>query len=313
MTTLFENLPILNAAVPTLADKVSDAAAHGQAYREAVEAYLDRLPARRAEIAELTQQVQQALESVKDRAAAERGVLAGGVKELDAALEQGLEDLDESRDRVQEGLRSAAAAMKALQEKLADAAERAREAEEQTSSRFEALRGGLDSGRSELDGFVDTAGNAADGLEGELAEAQQSVAAAADVLEAKMTVFATEHVAERLDETAERLRQLQHEHHDAVGGAIEALGEGSKAVGDDVREKVAEDVTPPVTRGLEEIAEAMGTLGEKAAEARQSCQSAREDLDRQLDALRQRFPSLEAALEAVRQAALQNGVSWPRA
>ena len=142
-------------AVP---ESVGRMAALAGAYHAKVQAYVQRLDAKRQRVEALQAQVDGALQGLQDRASNERPVLEGGIKQVETAVEQARGAIDEALEDLAGALDKAVQAAAALQSELSEAADRTATAQSGAGDALEALRGQLTTSGSELETTVDEAG-----------------------------------------------------------------------------------------------------------------------------------------------------------
>ncbi len=313
MTTssLAETLPFLDAAVPAVSGKVGAVVAQGEAYKKAVQEYLDRLDSKRAAIEKLKEQVVEALEALESTASDERPVLEGSFRELDDALDQARTALEQEEREARDGLEDVGRAMTELRGRLGEVEGRLGDAQEEVLGRLEGLRGGMASSQSSLGDFVDTAVDTGDGAETVLSDVRQAVEKGTGELAEQMQTFADKHVDARLKETAERIEGLFGKHEDAVNGAAEALGEGCQGLAESTAKEIGQEI---VERGSDKTAkfgEAVLNLGTTHDKAQEAASSEREEGTEAAQGVEEWIEPLDGAVAEVKRAASVVGLDWP--
>jgi chromosome segregation ATPase len=310
MTSLFETLPILEKAVPTVPGKFEEAARDGQAYVQAVRAFLDHIEDKHHNATEMRQQVQNVLEALEQQATEEHGQLDTALTALEHALEEALASIQGDEGEVKAALDTAGTALDELKTDLTEAATRTHTAQEDASGEFEELGKELESDRAELDTAVDGVVAKAGELDTAIGQGRQAVTTAMNGLSEKMR-HALDEAKGHLNEAQARIQTQLGQLETQIGQALGDLSAGKTKVLEDLQRQVADDVRQRLDTAVGDMVEAIGTLGTTIEAAQQACQTDREQVEPEVESLRDRFPPLQGAVTQVQQTCREVGAEWP--
>jgi chromosome segregation ATPase len=310
MTSLFDTLPILEKAVPTVPGKFEEAARDGQAYVQAVRAFLDQVEQKHHTATDLRQQVQNLLDAVEQQATEEHGQLDTALTTLETALQEALGAIQADEGEVKTALDGAGTALDDLKTSLIGAATRTEAAEHGASGEFQELGKALETDRGELEGAVQGVVAKAGELDTAVGQQRQAVTAAMNGLSAKMTQVFGEAKGELADARTKVqgfLNQLEGE----ISTALGELSQGKAKVIQELEQQVTTEVRQCLDDAVGHMVDAIGTLGTTIAAAQQACQADREQVEPEVESLRDRFPTLQGAVTQVQETCRNVGAEWP--
>jgi chromosome segregation ATPase len=310
MTSLFETLPILEKAVPTVPGKFEEAARDGQAYVQAVRAFVGRIEEKHHAVTELRHQVQNVLDALEHQASEEHGALDTALKALETALEQALTAIEHDEGEVKTALDTAGHALDALKTELTEAGTRTKTAEEHTATEFEQLAKELESDRAELDTAIHAVIAKAGELDTAIGQGRQAVTTAVHGLSEKMT-HTLDEAKGQLGEAHTRVQAQLNQLEGEISAALGDLSQGKTKVLGELEQQVAAEVRQCLDTAVGTLVDAIGTLGTTIAAAHQACQTEREHIEPEVESLRDRFPPLQGAVGQVQVTCREVGAEWP--
>jgi chromosome segregation ATPase len=310
MTSLFETLPLLEKALPTVPGKFEEAARDGQAYIQAVRGFLGDIEQKHHNLTELRQQVQTVLDALEEQATQEHTALDAALKTLDTAVDQTLASVQEDEGEVKTAVDASSTALDQLKADLTGAAARTRAAQQEATGEFEDLWKALESDRSELESAVQGVVAKAGELDTEITQGRAAVAQALTGLGDKMEQ-ALEQARAQLGEARARVQSQLSQLEGELGEAVGELATGRGKVIDDLEKQVASDVRQKIDEAVGNLVEAIGSLGTGMIAALDACRTDREQVEPEVESLRGRFPPLLGAVTSVQQTCREVGADWP--
>ncbi len=200
---LQEDLDVLQLTVPTVSEDVAKVLEQSAAYGDAVKALIDDMDGKREAATSLLEMVRRGLSALERSAEAQRSALEQALKGTEAALQEVVTKLGEGRDRVQQQSDAAEQQLKALQTSLAAAGDTAKADQDAADGKLDALVAALGTDQQELGQAVATAKQAADAVEGAIAEGVAKAAEGMKDLAARIDLV-EEKVPGHLNDTYER-------------------------------------------------------------------------------------------------------------
>lgn len=310
MTSLYESLPILDKTVPTVPGKFEEAAREGQAYVEAVRAFLQRIEEKHHVATDLRQQLQAALNALEQQATDEQGALDTSLKSLEKTLQEALSAVEEDEGEVKTAADATGRAMEALKADLEGAGDRTRAAQESATGEFEELWKELEQDRGEVETAVQGVVAKAAELDTAIGEGRQAVTQALGGLAEKMGQT-LEEARGQLGQASARLQSQLGQLEGEIGQGLGDLSQGRDRLLEDLRTRVASDVRQRLDEAVGTMVEAIGALGTGIAAAQEACQADRVQVEPEVEALRERFPPLQGAVTSVQQTCREVGAEWP--
>jgi chromosome segregation ATPase len=309
MTSLYENLPALEAAAQEAAPLLGRLLAHGEAAERAATTLLDEVDERRKEVDALERDVASALDALAEATSAGETRIEREVEEAAAACDGMRHEWRETEDETGRAAEAAAESVEQVGERMSAVGEEVAAEEDESAAAVGRLEEGLRAAEGDLQVAVASAVGAAQGLEAAVAAARAGVEGAADRLRAQLAELATL-VDERMQATLAHIRTtcgnhvaLIEQNNDALEMHLQTLAETVTARAIEDGEELRSEVGPTIEAfsSLRGAVEAASTaVGEEASAVSES-----------YGTLTGKVGPLMAGVNAVREAASRVGVSWP--
>jgi hypothetical protein len=309
MTSLFENLPALEAAAQETGPLMDRLQRHGEETQRATEAVLEDIEERRSEVDALEKDVEAALAALAREAAAGRARVDQGIEEAAAASDALQQELRETQEELAAAGDAAERSLGSLAARMRSAGEEAGQEEDRSAAAVASLREGLEEAERTLQEAVAGAVTSGEALEMTVEQARERLAAAASGLR--------ERLAAMLESARGRMGATLAEVESLCDGHAAQLREQGEAT--DVR--CAEIAAAALTR-MDDYVEALqeawrpafdelNLLREQVGAAQEAVEADGDLITETWTVVRGRTDQLLATVAAVKEAASRVGLAWP--
>jgi len=309
-TSLYENLPALEAAAQEVHPELDRLRKHGEQTERSAQALLESIEEHREEVDALEKDVEAALTALARDAAAGEARVSHGVEEVAAASDALQRELHETEQEVASASRAAEEALDALEARMRSAGEEAEQAEDRVTAAIASLGESLREGESTLHAAVEGVAAEAGALEAEVDQAREMLATSANALTARLARM-LEAGRGRVAGSIAVLENLAHRH-------TALLQELSDTI-DKQTEVIIEQTAVRLERGMGVMSsEAFGPAGNAvillsgdANIAFAAVTGEMHTVSQAYDVLRGKVGPLQAGVANVREAAAKVGLAWP--
>jgi ABC-type transporter Mla subunit MlaD len=307
-TTLGEDLDFLNTTCPTVPPKVTAAAEAGHEYVEDVKAFEESIEKKKQAAEQMLGTIKDLLKGLQEQAEGHDGGLKTAMEDAETALEAAIDALEQGRRDVKQALDQAESALGKLKGTASDVGERAKTAQDEAEAKLSALAKGLRSEEQELTSALEEAIGAAENLEEAIGDTSkalkepvekfvQKISGLADGINGEITILG--------QDLFQDIGSLEGDYSEPVG-QLEGLAESLPS---NFRE-FADAASGDLKQVLAEMDEAGRELVSTVAEPQPGWKSSRETLDQEVAEIEQKKAPLPGAVDSVRAAAQETGVTF---
>jgi chromosome segregation ATPase len=294
---------------PALSGHLAPVVQEGARVQQAAQALLHDLQDKRAEAAQSLAQLHAALADLRAEGAEQHAHLDAGAQAAEGALQDSLHALETDEGELNHGVEAVGAAAKSLEGQLTEAGTRAKTAEGESKQALASLGGAIHSSQAELEGALKAVSEEAQSLEHAVEEAKTALGGELGGLKDRMR----DHLEEargRVAHILDKLRELRTSHEGGIRETASDLVSGKDHLVEELRQHAESDLHQRMETATARVMGSLGGLSHAAAEARTGSQRAREEVHSKFEELKQAMPPLERALESVKQAADEVGITW---
>jgi hypothetical protein len=277
------------------------------AQREAAE-LLQEFEQRRGEAAQLAAEAQQALTELQNEAASRHGALEGALSTVEAGVAS-LKAIDEAQDALTDGLEGVGQAMADLDARFREGISAAEAARADAVAALDSVESNASAGQEKLATAVEAVGTACESLRGAATEARSSVDAGLGGLRDTMNDL-LERARARVGEVMSEVSGLVSAHESVMDEQGGTLRDGVDAVLTDMRSRIESELGARLEASAAAVVDALGELERQVAEASERSREGREAAEPQFGVASESVDPLQTAIEHVRSAAEQMGLSW---
>lgn len=309
MSDLKETLSLVHAMAPALPAHLAPILQEGDRLQQSIQAFLHDVAEKRSEATTHLAQLHTALSELREGTAEQHNHLELDTQAIESALQDCLHALEGDEGQLVHDAEAVGAAARSVEGHLSDDGSRVEAGEGEARQALAALDGAIQAGQAELDGAVHAAATEAQALEHAVEEAKTAVTAEIGNLRERMKSHLDE-ARGRVAQTVQKLHELGT-HHEADIRAVAADLAGRKDhLLEEVRQQAQVDLRQRVEAAAVKVHESLARLTHAVEEAKTSSERAREDVHAQFEELKQAMPPLERAVESVKRAANDVGITW---
>jgi uncharacterized phage infection (PIP) family protein YhgE len=309
MTTLTDTLPILDEAVPALPAKVEEVARSGDAFVDAARTTLDGIHEIRQEAEGLVARVAAALESLRERAVEAAQRLEAEAREIVTEVEQEVADVETETGRIEDAGEGVVAALEALEKEATGARDTVSQAHEEARTAIARWGDESQDGATQLQGSAGRMTAGLSSLTQAATEGQALVNEGVSALQEAMARLLLETQA-RLQQTANKLDELEGEQEAAVTAVASQLADGQRGIAQGVCEAIETAWEQDLDPAVEAATEALREVGMQLMNVELDTTERRESLDAHLKTAADSLPPIASGLEQARVAAQKVGLAW---
>lgn len=309
MTSLEETLPALTSAVPEIPARLAGLVQDGKDLEKAAGRLSDEVAEALGEATEAVGRVEQGLAEMESEVSARRVGLEERVRALEAGaaeVEARLRAAGEQLGRVGD---AATTALQGVREEAAATRDAAHTAQEGCEAAIDELGSALERGRGELAEAAAAAAAEAGSLRQAVAEARGQVSQAVGWLRAEMLRL-LDQARQEVRNTEQTLRAALHAQEDHLAEQTGRLEAGRQELFAGLEDRVATELRGRIGAVAAGVVQALSALGESAAGIAAEAAEGREALEARLEALDEAMGPMPAAIEAVKIAAQEIGLTW---
>lgn len=309
MTSLYHNLPTLEAAAQEIGPTVDRLLQRGEQSERAASALLEQIEAQRPQVDALAGEVERALAALAEEAERARAEVEASGKLAEAATDGLQQELRHSEQELAVEMERTTNRVFSLGEVMGSSGRNASEGEDRAAAAAASLEEGLSDGGRSLEAAVDGAEAAGEGLQRAVNEARSALVGASAALGERMRSaldFGRERLAQAIaameGACQEHLAVLEH-----IRGKIEAeAGEEAEHASERMH-RAGVELDAAYDLAEKDLADFALQMDERGDALRSAANALVVGYSELLD----RVGPLQAGVDAVKRAASQVGLDWP--
>jgi hypothetical protein len=309
MTALKENLEALSASLPDLPAELESLRTLAERVEREVVDFLNQIGERDTQVFARLGELDQALAACGRESEEERIQLEAQADAFGDRLEASLDALRADEQRLAEAAEGVQAPADGVKDSLEEAATSAHGAELEATRALGEVEGAAHAADEGVRAAFDAVQGEAEALQTAVSESGAIVRQATHELLQRMREVAAQ-AKVRIEQTAERLDGLRAAHEAEVPEQRARLLQEQQEIVVALRERIGSDLNARLDSSTEAVLGALAALGDEGRQATQACQDAQATLAAAFEALGEATRPLPQAIEAVKQAAVQVGLSW---
>jgi uncharacterized phage infection (PIP) family protein YhgE len=309
VSSLKETLSLIHGMAPALPGHLAPVLEHGERVQQLVQEFLHHVAEKRAEVTEHLSQLHAALSELKAGADEQHGQLETEAQAVETALQDDVHALEADERRLSQDVEGVGSATRDLQHQLADAGAQAHASEQDVRQAVAGLVAGVHAGEADLNAALHSTAEEVKSLEHAVEEAQHEVVAELNGFREHLHAQ-LEQARGRLGQVLERLRELASQHEADIHSAAAELTAGRDQLIEDMRQQEQQQITERVHGAEALVCEALQRLSHELTDARAGSERLRNEVEAQFEELKEAMPPLLRAVESVKRAANEVGITW---
>jgi chromosome segregation ATPase len=309
MTSLQDTLPALSTIVPEVPHKMHDLLDAAQAVDRASVAFLNEIESQREEAAQALSSLHHALAELAGEADQSKTSIEQATSAVEQASDQTVSGLEEQAHALKADMSAVQGGLEAIEKELTAGIAGVRDGEAAIKEAMSQVEHAAAAGGAPLESAAQSVVHECHTLASSLAEVQTQFSQGVHNVDAAVHATLTNGHA-RLEQTLTTLQQLAHDLAAKIQAQTHALDEQQKEIVAAVKGAIENEVFTKAQQAVSGAEEALTGLGEMAAQAAGETKESAGSLETHFGELRHAMEPLPAAVERVKQAAADVGLSW---